>query len=279
MQEGRQVFDSLRRRIMTTTQLVLSLASGGLVGLSLGLIGGGGSILAVPLMVYVIGMPSPHTAIGTSAVAVAASALISLAGHASDRNVKWPCVSVFALAGVAGAALGAQIGKTIDGAKLLAGFGLLMIVIAALMSRPRRGGHDAGVRLDRASALRLLPPLAGTGFGVGALSGFFGIGGGFLIVPGLVSATSMPLLNAIGSSLVSVAAFGATTAVSYAISGLIDWPVAILFILGGAAGGRFGARLAATLASRRRALTWVFSGGVTLVGVYVVAKGVVAFLP
>jgi uncharacterized membrane protein YfcA len=141
-----------------------------------------------------------------------------------------------------------------------------------LMSRPRRGGHNPDVRLDRSSALRLLPRLTGTGFGVGMLSGFFGIGGGFLIVPGLVTATSMPLLNAIGSSLVSVAAFGATTAVSYAISGLVAWPVAILFILGSAAGGFFGARLA-----RRLALTLVFGGVVALVGLYIVWRGILAF--
>ncbi len=235
---------------MTVAQTLLSFASGGLVGLTLGVIGGGGSILAVPLMVYVIGMSSPHMAIGTSAVAVGASALINLLGHARDRNVKWPCATVFAVAGVAGAALGAKIGKAIDGAKLLTGFGVLMIAIAALMLRPRRGGHNPDVRFDRDSALRLLPPLAGIGFGVGALSGFFGIGGGFLIVPGLVSATSMPLLNAIGSSLVSVGAFGATTAVSYAISGLVDWPVAILFVLGGAGGSFLGVRLARRLAIR-----------------------------
>jgi uncharacterized membrane protein YfcA len=119
--------------------------------------------------------------------------------------------------------------------------------------------------------------LAGTGFGVGLLSGFFGIGGGFLIVPGLVGATAMPLLNAIGSSLVSVTAFGATTALSYAISGLVDWPVAILFILGGAIGGFFGARLARRLALRRRALTVVFTSVVALVGLYMVAKGVLTF--
>ena len=207
---------------MSITEIFLSLGSGGLVGLSLGVIGGGGSILAVPLMVYVIGISSPHMAIGTSAVAVAASAVINLFGHARDRNIKWPCATVFALAGVTGASLGAQIGKAVDGAKLLAVFGALMMVIAALMLRPRYGGHNPEIRLDRGSALRLLPPLAGTGFGVGALSGFFGIGGGFLIVPGLVNATSMPLLNAIGSSLVSVAAFGATTAVSYAVSGLVN---------------------------------------------------------
>jgi len=263
---------------MTIAQILLSFASGGLVGLTLGVIGGGGSILAVPLMVYVIGMSSPHMAIGTSAVAVAASALINLFGHARDRNVKWPCASVFAAAGVAGAALGAQIGKAVDGAKLLAGFGVLMIVIAALMLRPRPGGHSPDVRLDRNSAFRLLPPLAGIGFGVGALSGFFGIGGGFLIVPGLVSATSMPLLNAIGSSLVSVAAFGATTAVSYASSGLVNWPVAILFVVGATGGGLLGVRLARRLALRGHTLTLVFSGVVALVGLYIVSKAIANFL-
>ena len=261
---------------MTIIQIILSLVSGGLIGLSLGLIGGGGSILAVPLMLYAVGLPSPHMAIGTSAVAVSASALINLVGHARDRNIKWPCATVFAVAGVAGAAVGAEFGKGVDGAKLLAGFGAVMIAIAILMLRPRRGGHNPEVRLDRVSAAKLLPPLAGAGFGVGALSGFFGIGGGFLIVPGLVSATSMPLLNAIGSSLVSVTAFGATTAVSYALSGMVNWPVAILFVIGGALGGLAGVRLAGRLARRRRALTIVFSGIVALVGLYIVTKGILA---
>ena len=146
------------------------------------------------------------------------------------------------------------------------------------MLRPRRGGDDPAVRLDMTSGPRLLPPLAGTGFGVGALSGFFGIGGGFLIVPGLVTATSMPLLNAIGSSLVSVAAFGATTAVSYALSGLVDWQLALLFIVGGAFGGFAGIRLARKLSARRRVLTLIFSGAVAVVGVYVVLKGVSGYL-
>lgn len=263
---------------MTEAQIVLSLLCGSVVGLSLGLVGGGGSILAVPLMVYVVGVSSPHVAIGTSAVAVAASALINLFGHARDRNVKWPCATVFAAAGIAGAALGAELGKAVNGTKLLAAFGLLMVVIAALMLRPKRGGDNPDVRLEPSSAARLLPPLAGTGFGVGALSGFFGIGGGFLIVPGLVTATSMPLLNAIGSSLVSVAAFGATTAVSYATSGLVDWYVAALFILGSAAGSLAGIRLARSLSTKQRALTLVFSGVVAAVGVYVLAKGLAGLL-
>ena len=162
---------------MTVLTAVLSVLSGSLVGLSLGLIGGGGSILAVPLMAYVVGLP-PHAAIGTSAVAVAASALVNLGGHARARTVKWPCAAVFAISGVAGAAIGAQIGKRVDGQALLAAFGVLMVVVASLMLLPRRVGHDSEVRLTLVSATRLLPPLAGTGIAVGALSGFFGIGGG-----------------------------------------------------------------------------------------------------
>ena len=259
--------------MLSPAQILLSLVSGSIVGLSLGVVGGGGSILAVPLMVYVIGVSSPHVAIGTSALAVSANALINLIGHARDQNLKWPCASAFAVAGAAGAAVGAEIGKAVDGAKLLIGFGVLMIAVAVLMLRPRRGGYNPDVRLDRNSLFRLLPRLAGTGFAVGALSGFFGIGGGFLIVPGLVSATAMPLLNAIGSSLVSVAAFGATTAVSYAVSHLVDWPVALLFVLGGAGGGFLGVRLASTLALHQRALTLVFSSVVAVVGLYVASKG------
>ena len=262
---------------MTAAAAIVAILSGSLVGLSLGLIGGGGSILAVPLMAYAVGLP-PHTAIGTSAVAVAVSALANLGGHARAGTVKWPCAAVFALAGVAGAAIGAQIGKRVDGQALLGAFGVLMIVVAGLMLRPRRAGHDTGVRLNQASAARLLPPLAGTGFAVGALSGFFGIGGGFLIVPGLISATAMPLLNAIGSSLLSVAAFGATTAVSYAASGLVAWPVAGLFILGGLVGGYAGIEAARALAGRKRLLAIIFSAVVAVVGLYVTARGLARFL-
>jgi uncharacterized membrane protein YfcA len=255
--------------------MIMAVCSGSVVGLSLGLIGGGGSILAVPLMVYVVGLSSPHLAIGTSAVAVGVNAFINLISHARDGNVKWRCALTFASFGVIGAAVGAQIGKSVDGGKLLSAFGVLMIVVAGLMLVPRKGGEDASVRLDRKSWKKLFPSLGGTGFGVGALSGFFGIGGGFLIVPGLVSATSMPLLNAIGSSLVSVAAFGATAAISYATSGLVNWTVAVLFVVGGAFGGGAGVRIANRLSSRKHTLSVVFSVVVALVGLYVVVRGVI----
>ena len=113
--------------------------SGSLIGFSLGLVGGGGSILAVPLLVYVVGVGDPHVAIGTSAVAVAANAATNLLTHARPGNVKWRCASVFAVAGVGGALLGSTLGKMVDGQKLLALFAVLMIVVAALMLRKAVG--------------------------------------------------------------------------------------------------------------------------------------------
>jgi len=254
----------------------LATGSGGLVGFVLGLIGGGGSILAVPLLMYVVGVGSPHVAIGTSAVAVAVSALGNVVGHARAGNIKWRCALVFAAAGIAGAAFGATLGKQMDGQKLLLLFGILMIAIALLMLRPKRGEGNPEVRLNRSSARHLLPRLLGIGFGAGAMSGFFGIGGGFLIVPGLMAATGMSLIFAIGSSLVAVTAFGVTTAASYALSGLVDWPLVGLFIAGGLVGGVFGSRLAGFLAGRKQLLSQVFAAIVAAVGVYVVAKGLVA---
>ena len=258
---------------------VLTILSGALVGFTLGLVGGGGSILAVPLLVYVVGLPSAHVAIGTSAVAVAASAASNLIGHARAGNVKWSCAVVFAGFGTVGAAGGAALGKMIDGGRLLAMFGVLMVMVGLLMLRPRRSAGDAGVRLTVANAPRLLPLLIGFGLGVGMLSGFFGIGGGFLIVPALVSATAMPLICAIGSSLVAVTAFAVTTAISYAVSGLVDWRVAILFVIGGAAGGSLGFRLGARLAGRKRALSLVFSAITIAVGIYVVGAATLTWAP
>jgi uncharacterized membrane protein YfcA len=255
---------------MSAIQDILSVLSGSLVGFTLGLVGGGGSILAMPLMIYLVGVPSTHVAIGTSAVAVAASAAANLIGHARARTVKWPCALVFAAAGMIGAAGGAELGKMVDGQKLLALFGMLMVAVGLLMLRPRSDSGDPEVQLNAESAGRLLPLLIGFGLAVGTLAGFFGIGGGFLIVPGLIFASGMPLINAIGSSLVSVTALGATTAASYAFSGLVDWRLAALFVAGGAAGGLVGIALGRRLSTRKRTLSLIFSTIVIAVGVYVI---------
>ncbi len=254
--------------IISTIQSVLGLASGMLVGFSLGLVGGGGSILAVPLMVYVVGVSEPHVAIGTSAVAVAANAAMNLSNHARGGSVRWSCALVFAGAGIAGAFAGSIAGKMIDGQKLLALFALLMLVIAALMlkTRSRIGVTDARMSWDNT------PAVVGLGLATGTLAGFFGIGGGFLIVPALMLATGMSIMNAISSSLVAVTAFGLTTAASYAWSGLISWQLAGLFVAGGIAGGLIGTRSAQLLAGRRGALNIVFAVVIIAVALYMLAR-------
>jgi uncharacterized membrane protein YfcA len=254
--------------IISTLQSVLGLASGMLVGFSLGLVGGGGSILAVPLMVYVVGVPDAHVAIGTSAVAVAANAAMNLSNHARGGTVRWSCALTFAAAGVAGAFVGSIAGKMMDGQKLLALFALLMLVIAALMlkDRARTGLPDARMSWTN------MPAVVALGLWTGTLAGFFGIGGGFLIVPALMLATGMSIMNAISSSLVAVTAFGLTTAASYAWSGLISWKLAGLFVAGGIAGGLIGTRAARLLADRRGALNIVFAVVIIAVALYMLAR-------
>ena len=260
------------------TTSILAMGSGGIIGLILGLVGGGGSILAVPLLVYVVGVKSPHVAIGTSAIAVSMSALGNVFAHSRAGNVKWRCAFVFAAAGVIGALAGSQVAKALDGQKLLALFGAVMIVVGGVMLRKRQSGENADVHLTAETAKELLPLLVGIGFAVGAFSGFFGIGGGFLIVPGLILATGMPLTSAIGTSLVAITAFGAATAASYAWSGLVDWPLASLFVLGGLAGGAVGVRAGQILAESKRTLNIVFASLVIIVGVYVTVRGLNSLL-
>jgi len=256
---------------MTGVPVVAALGSGGLIGLVLGLVGGGGSILAVPLLIYVIGVRSTHAAIGTAAIAVTANALASLVGHARAGTVKWPCAGVFALAGAVGAALGAEAGKAFDGKRLLLLFGLLMIGIGLSMLRRRRQADAPDVHLDRQSAGVLLPRLIPAGLGVGLAAGFFGIGGGFLIVPALIAATAMPVRNAIGTSLVVVSVLGLTTAASYAFSGYVDWTLSALLVAGGVVGAGLGLELGRRLSRHKGLLERLFAILVTGVGLYVAA--------
>ncbi len=257
---------------MDPSTIAAALLSGALIGGILGLVGGGGSILAVPLLVYVVGVASPHAAIGTAAVAVGVNALSGLAGHARAGTVRWRSALVFAAAGVIGAALGAELGKAFDGQRLLMLFGALMIGVGILMLRGRKDAEGREVTLTRDTARALLPRLIPTGFVVGLAAGFFGIGGGFLIVPGLLFATAMPMRNAVGSSLVVVGALGLTTALSYALSGLVDWPLTGLLVVGGLAGAAGGIALGRVMAGRKALLERLFAAAVIAVGVYVMTK-------
>jgi uncharacterized membrane protein YfcA len=181
---------------------------------------------------------------------------------------------VFAGAGVFGAFVGSTIGKAVNGNQLLLAFAVVMIAVAVSMLRDRGGGGDPSVRITPQIALRLVA----IGFLTGLLSGFFGIGGGFLIVPGIMLGSGMPILNAVGSSLFSVGAFGTTTAVNYAVSGLIDWQIAGLFIAGGVVGGIAGMRAAIRLSRRKGLLTRVFAGVILLVGAYMTVRSSMALL-
>lgn len=254
-------------------QYLLGAVSGVMVGFTLGLVGGGGSILAVPLMVYLVGVKSPHLAIGTSALAVAANAMAGLFNHARASNVNWRCGASFALAGVLGALGGSTLGKAFDGEKLLFLFALLMLIVAYLMYRGRADEGIEGVRCNREN----LPRVIVFGSGTGLLSGFFGIGGGFLIVPALVASTAMPIYRAVGTSLIAVAAFGLTTAASYALSGLLDWSLAASFIAGGIAGTALGAMAARRLSTSRGALNTMFSALIVIVAIYMLYRTAAAF--
>lgn len=249
-------------------QYGLGALSGVVVGFTLGLVGGGGSILAVPLMVYVVGVRSPHLAIGTSALAVAANALAGLWNHARAQNVNWRCGGAFALAGVLGALSGSTLGKAFDGQKLLFLFAILMLVVSFAMYRGRGDAGIEGVMCNRDN----LPKVAVFGIGTGLLSGFFGIGGGFLIVPALVASTSMPIYRAIGTSLIAVTAFGLTTALNYALSGLLDGPLAASFIGGGILGSILGAMLARRLSAAKGRLNTLFAALIMLVAVYMLYR-------
>ena len=179
---------------------------------------------------------------------------------------------MFAIAGVAGAFAGSSAGKAFDGERLLFLFALLMMVVGILMLRGRGKSGNPEAACNRENA----PKVLGYGLGTGAFSGFFGIGGGFLIVPGLVASTGMPMINAIGSSLVAVTAFGLTTSLNYALSGLVDWLLAAAFIGGGVVGGFAGARVAKRLSGTHGRLTTIFAVLIFVVAGYMLWKSAAA---
>ncbi len=244
-------------------------ASGALVAWLLTVFGGGGSVLATPLLMAVAGVADPHIAIGTAAAAVAVNAAGGLAVQARAGRVKWPCALVFGGAGLGGALAGAELAKAIDGHTLLIWFALAMAAIAVSMLLPRANDGDPGVRLTPGMTLKLAP----VGAGAGLAAGFFGIGGGFLIAPGLMAATGMTLANAAASSLVSVTLFGAATSLSYAASGYVDLKLFGALVAGGVIGLLTGAPASRALAGRAALARRLFALMVLGVAVYVGWRG------
>ena len=259
---------------MTTDLLPLALAilSGGIVALLLTLFGGGGSVLAVPLLLYVVGVKDPHVAIGVSSAGVALNALTAMAGHARAGRVRWPCATLFAVTGAAGAWVGSSLAKSIDGHQLLLIFAVAMAAVGVTMLRPKVAVVRPEPRLNWAMS----PRISLAGAGVGSAAGFFGIGGGFLIVPGLMASTGMTLATAQATSLLSVAAFGATTATNYALSGWVDPMLVGAMTVGGIAGTIVGLPLAKRLGANAALGRLLFAALILGVAAYVAVRAIVA---
>lgn len=238
---------------------------GAAVGFLLAVFGGGGSVLAAPVLLYLGGVTDAHVAVGTASAAVAANAALNLLGHWRGGRIKWPCATVFALAGLAGSFLGSSLAKLISGQHLLLAFALAMAAIGLSMFRRPASEGDPDVHIS----IKLVARLAPLGLLTGLAAGFFGIGGGFLIVPGLMLATGMTMANATASSLLSVALFGAATSFNYALTGQVDWRLAGLLLLGGAAGGVAGLFAAKALVRHAALARKLFAVLIILVAAYV----------
>ncbi len=248
--------------IAPTIAIVLG---GAVVGFLLAVFGGGGSVLAAPVLLYLGGVTDAHVAIGTASAAVAANATLNLAGHWRGGRIKWPCATVFAIAGLAGSFTGSSLAKLISGQHLLLAFALAMAAIGLSKFRKPKSEGDPNVHIS----MKLIARLAPLGLLTGLAAGFFGIGGGFLIVPGLMLATGMTMANATASSLLSVALFGAATSANYALSGQVNWRLAGLLLLGGAAGGLAGLTAAKHLATHANLARMLFAALVLIVAAYV----------
>ena len=238
---------------------------GAVVGFLLAVFGGGGSVLAAPVLLYLGGVTDAHVAVGTASAAVAANAAFNLIGHWRGGRIKWPCATGFAVAGLFGSFAGSSLAKLISGQQLLLAFAFAMAAIGLSMFRKPKSEGDPDVQLS----LKLVARLAPMGLLTGLAAGFFGIGGGFLIVPGLMLATGMTVANAAASSLLSVALFGAATSFNYALTGQVDWTLAGLLLLGGAVGGVVGLFAAKRLAGHSRLARSLFAGMIIVVAGYV----------
>ncbi|MEZ0248005.1 MAG: sulfite exporter TauE/SafE family protein [Thermoproteus sp.] len=269
---------------MDIGQYVLAAVSGVLVGFSLGLIGGGGSILAVPLFLYFVGLSalpnSAHVAIGTTALAVGINAYINSYMHFRRKNIAPRVGAVFAAVGLAGSLIGAYLGHITPGTSLLTYFAIAMIALGVYVAA-RREPAKAGTanELDRlAEARRRCPQLtpsvlakvAATGFVVGLLSGYFGIGGGFLIVPALMFSTGLCITRAIGTSLLSVGTFGVAAGAEYWYYGDVLPLIAVLYVLGGIGGGYLGTSLA--VKAPKDKLRIAYGAIIVAVGIYMLYR-------
>ena len=249
--------------------LILTLVLAVSVGLALGTLGGGGSILTVPLLTYIAGMP-PKEAIAASLLIVGVTSLSSLVVHARHRRVRWRTGLIFGAAGMVGAFAGGLIGGQLPGAVLMVAFAIMMIAtaIAMVTRKPRRDTDqptaDAGT--ERAHSLPMLRTML-EGIVVGLITGIVGAGGGFLIDPALVLLGGLSMPVAVGTSLLVIAMKSFAGLAGYLTTVTLDWPlvaaVTAMAVLGALLGARLSGRIPAD------ALQKVFGVFVLLTGTLV----------
>ncbi len=198
--------------------LILGLVLSGLIGLSLGLIGGGGSIITVPVLVYVLGVEA-HDAVGMSLAVVGATSSVGAGLNYRRGNLQLKTGLTFGAAGVVGAFVGSPLTRLLSPCVLMMTFAMLMLVVAVLMLR--RKSNDVEVESDE-QVLSVWKALS-AGFGVGVLTGFLGVGGGFLIVPALVMFGGLGMKDAIGTSLFVIFLNCVAGFVGHASQNNFDW--------------------------------------------------------
>jgi len=203
--------------------MALTVALAVLVGVALGLLGGGGSILMVPLLAYVAGMDAKH-AIATSLLVVGIASVVGVIAHARAGRVRWRTAVLFGVAGMAGAYAGGRLAHFIPGTVLMIGFAAVMVAAAIAMLRGRKDTHAAPER----GQLPWLTMIALTGVAVGALSGLVGAGGGFLLVPALALLGGLEMPAAVGTSLVVIAMQSFARLAGHLAHEHIDWPLAAM---------------------------------------------------
>ena len=216
-------------------QLALDIMLGFVIGLSLGLLGGGGSILTVPALVYLVGL-SPQAAVTASLVIVGANSAMGAFMHRSQGTLNWKVALVFGGTGMAMAYLAAGWSKALPATTLMMLFAVLMLVVGLfMMFKPTPLGNDEGGRGWLVTVL--------TGAGVGLLTGFLGVGGGFLIVPALVMLVGLSMRQAVGTSLVVIAMNSLAGFLGHLQGPPIDLQVVVIFVAAGLAGALVGTRL------------------------------------
>ena len=239
---------------------MLALPVGVLVGLAIGGLGGGGSVLAVPLLVYLLGQ-DVQAATTTSLLVVTVAALTGSASHARSGCVCWRHVGLLVAAAVPGVVAGTAVGEAIGARALLAAFAVVMVIPALLLWR--RGREPAGTGQGTCPPLRARCDV-GAGLVVGFLTGLFGVGGGFLIVPALALCLAFTMRAAVGTSLAIVAATSVIGLVAHLAAGRhVDWTLTAVLVAGCVLGALAGARLAQRVPPRT--LTAAFTGLVVLV--------------